>query len=1344
MSRWACLFLAFVSAVFALPVSYTGALAAPPANFQRALLVGSGLDGPSGFEVAPDGRIFILERTGKVKIFKNGQLLPQPFIDLPSIASGDRGLIGIAFDPDFNTNNYVYFYYTALDKLNYLVRLDASGDVAVEAPHILYQTFSPSELLHVGGSIDFGPDGKLYFAVGDNGYPPNAQVLDNPHGKIMRINKDGSIPTDNPFVGSSGALPEIWAYGFRNPWRFQFDDVTGFLFGGDVGDYTWEEVNKIELGKNYGWPRAEGFCSGCPFENPIYAYNHDGFSSAVTGGPVYRGTMFPEEYRGNLFFADYARGFIRRIALNGEGRAAGVFDFDNAAGTVVDLKQAADGSLYYITYYPGHLYRISYSEGNNIPVVFAGSDKRGGSEPLAVQFSSAGSFDPDNDEITYLWNFGNGETSTEANPLYTFTTRGRYEVNLTVTDVNGNSSQAIPLLIQVGIPPTVLVSLPAEGYLYQAGDDITVNAHAIDAFGNDISDSQIRTDIIFHHDTHTHPFIDGLVGRAHTFTIPDRGEAAANTWYRIRVTATDPGGLSSSREINIYPRTSEISLKTMPAGLSVYLDGKPEPDGHSFTGVEQFIRELSAEPEQVADGKAYVFQGWSNGGSLRHTILTPEADTTFTARYQEVPAYSVAYFNNTDLTGTPVYTATDDLINENWSDGGPGNGVGTDQFSARWTRTHDFVAGTYTFYLATDDGVRVKINDTTVIDRWFDQGAPAVEIPVYIAAGRQTVTVEYYESFGGASARVAYALTTPDGVLPSPTPSLTPSPSPTLDPHVGYVGEFFNNQTLSGAPVAKRLYDGVNFSWGAGSPDSAVSDDIFSARFSRHYHDLPRGIYEFKVRADDGVRLFVNDELLIDQWILQPLTEYTVTKELTDTHNDFVIEYFEDYGDAALGFSYRKIGETVIPGVYSTSYWNMSVDAALPYTIPTDAPDFQTSDTVIDYSWGEGSPNAAVQTDRFIGQWVTDPTFEAGSYRFSVTADDGVRVFVDDRLVIDQWILQPATTYTADLVMTAGIHRVRVEYYEYYGDAVIQFGYRKVATPTISPSPVPSATATPVPTPTPSQPPTGSGWNAEYWDMPADAPIPYIFPSRSPELVRQDAAIDFNWGAGSPNTAISADTFMARWVRTVDLAEGTYAFSATADDGVRVFVNDSLVVDRWVLQPATTTTASISLPTGRHTIRVEYFEHYGDAVAEVSYARTSTVTPPPVPTGWQGEYWNIPTTVDLPYTIPTSTPTMTRQDAAIDFDWTSGLPDSRITVDKFLARWTREVTLEAGTYNFTTVSDDGVRVFVNDQPVIDQWRLMGNETNSGTISLPAGTHRLRVEYFEHFGGASVEMTYVRE
>ena len=291
----------FVVSIILLFLPVYPVLAAPPADFQTLQIIGSGLTEPTGFDFAPDGRIFILERLGTVRIYKNGQLLSTPFVSLSSTNFGDKGLIGITFDPDFATNKWVYFYYTGSDNLNRVVRFDASGDVAANGPVTIYQTNTVSPQYHIGGTIRFGNDGKLYVSIGDNGTPSNAQSLSNPFGKILRLNKDGTIPSDNPFVGQSGKLPEIWAYGLRNPFRFQFDSVTSRLYEGEVGQDTWEEVNLIQKGLNYGWPTCEGTCAVAGMTNPIHTYNHNGASASISGGPVYHGTMFPAEYGGNYF-----------------------------------------------------------------------------------------------------------------------------------------------------------------------------------------------------------------------------------------------------------------------------------------------------------------------------------------------------------------------------------------------------------------------------------------------------------------------------------------------------------------------------------------------------------------------------------------------------------------------------------------------------------------------------------------------------------------------------------------------------------------------------------------------------------------------------------------------------------------------------------------------------------------------------------------------------------------------------------------------------------------------------------------------------------------------------------
>jgi glucose/arabinose dehydrogenase len=642
-----------------LSVVFSHAAHAFPAGFVNTQIIGSGLDSASGFEFAPDGRIFILQRTGAIKIYKNNQLLPTPFYTFSSVAEGDRGLIGIAFDPAFATNHYVYFYYTGTDLFNHLVRFDASNDTAPDNGTELYTTHVPSNQLHVGGSIRFGPDGKMYFAVGDNGYPPNAQDLSVPYGKILRINKDGTIPSDNPFVGQSGALPEIWAYGLRNPWRFQFDSATGNIYGGDVGNDTWEEINHLEKGKNYGWPLSEGFCMlNCTgLTDPMYDYNHNGASAAVTGGPVYHASQFPAEYQGKYFFGDYAQGNIRYGTLDpANNQLTNVQTFEQYAGSVVDLKVAPDGSLYYITYIPARLYKVAFTNGNQAPVVSASADKLKGVAPLTVNFSSAGSNDPEGVPLTYKWDLGDGTTSTDPNPVKTYTHNGTYTITLTVSD-GVTDSQSVPMVLQVGLPPTVRIGEPTDGTKYNAGDTIHYTAFAQDGAGFDMNDAHIVTKVILHHQTHTHPFIDSMIGRTNTFVIPNTGEPSAETWYEIDTTATDDNGLATTASVNIYPNVVPITLTSNIVGMPVGLDGQPRIAPYNINGVTGFQRELEASEYYTLNGVNYHFLNWSDGGARVHTVTTPAAAVTYTANYEVstvAPPEVTGSFETTEADGKPV------------------------------------------------------------------------------------------------------------------------------------------------------------------------------------------------------------------------------------------------------------------------------------------------------------------------------------------------------------------------------------------------------------------------------------------------------------------------------------------------------------------------------------------------------------------------------------------------------------------------------------------------------------------------------------------------------------------
>jgi len=1128
----------------------------PPPNFQTSLVQGTDLDGPSGFDIAPDGRIFVLERGGKVKIIKNGVLLPEPFADLPAEPSGDRGLIGIAFDPEFGvSNNFVYFYYTGHDLLNHLVRFDGAEDVGTQGPYPLFQTSSPSTLLHVGGSIAFGPDGKLYLAIGDNGVPGNSQDLSNPHGKILRINKDGSVPTDNPFYGQPGKLGAIWAYGFRNPWRFQFDSATGQLYGGDVGDYTWEELNHIVKGGNYGWPLHEGLCtSACNgFIDPIHTYNHNGQSAAVTGGPIYRGSMFPPEYQGSFFFGDYASGFIKRAQLDASGNVTAVYDFDNQAGAVVDMKIAPDGSMYYITYYPGALYHIVFNTTAHAPVASASASVTRGVDPLTVAFSSAGSNDPDGDDLSFLWNFGDGTTSTEPNPTKTFTEKGVYTVHLTVSS-GTDHTQAQPIVVQVGIPPTLTVATPTEGQLYRAGDTITYNAFASDAAGFDLNDANIKTVVRLHHGSHYHPFAGPLTGRAGSFTIPTTGEASADTSYEVTVTATDGNGLSTTKTVTIRPRTSHLTLQTSPPGLGLTLDSVPVATPTTVEGVVGFQRQIAAPSSAIApDGTVLQFAGWSDGHSIRHVITTPDADTTYTATYQPSAPFTATFFDNPTLSGAPVLTRQDPKVDFSWGDGSPDPAVPDNNFSARWTKTQYFGAGRYRFSAVADDGVRLYIDNQRVIDAWQGQVATQYTYDADLGEGNHTIKLEYYE-FGGA----ALAQLTWDSTVEQPNET--------------FHGEYWNsppdvNEFPSTAPDLVREDPAVDFDWGPGSPAANISVDRFLGRWTRTLNLAP-GQYEFAVTADDGVRLWVDGVAVIDHWIDEAPTTYTATLPMDGGPHTVKMEYFENGGGAVARLAYHQVGDLPESPAYQGEYWN-TPDAGPTPTLPARPADLVRDDPEVGFDWYDGSPAPGIASDHFMARWTRTDVLSAGVYRFSGAADDGIRVYVDNVPVVDLWQLQ-STTFSVDKVVLGGPHVIRVEYFENGSGARAILNYQRIGE--VVPAEDPYA--------------------AEYFANPDLSGVPV--------LTRQDPNVDFNWSSGSPAAEVPSDFFSARWTRTSTFEAGRYRFTATGDDGIRVKLDGVVVLDGWGDHAATTYTADVDITTGAHTVVVEYYDRTGGSLARFS------------------------------------------------------------------------------------------------------------------------------------------------
>jgi glucose/arabinose dehydrogenase len=346
---------------------------APPTSgsLQVAPVV-SGLANPL-FLTAPasDPRLFIVEQPGRVRIVEDGNLLPNPFLDLSGQISsgGERGLLGLAFHPSYDSTGFFYVYFTASNGDITISRYTVSADPNVAnagSAHVILSVDHSSRSNHNGGMLAFGPDGKLYIGTGDGGGTgdpdENGQDPGTLLGKLLRLDVDAAdpyaVPSDNPFVGTTGARGEIWAIGLRNPWRWAFDRPAGNLYIADVGQNAWEEVNVVSAtsaGVNYGWDVMEGrHCyepsSGCNqggLTLPVVEYGHaEGCS--ITGGFVYRGAAI-SSLPGTYFYADYCNGWLRSFRIaNGAATERHDWAFGDL-GNILSFGEDAAGELYILS-----------------------------------------------------------------------------------------------------------------------------------------------------------------------------------------------------------------------------------------------------------------------------------------------------------------------------------------------------------------------------------------------------------------------------------------------------------------------------------------------------------------------------------------------------------------------------------------------------------------------------------------------------------------------------------------------------------------------------------------------------------------------------------------------------------------------------------------------------------------------------------------------------------------------------------------------------------------------------------------------------------------------------------
>lgn len=1354
--------------------------AAPPANFQSTPIINTGLNAPTAFEFAPDGRIFILQRTGEVLIFKNGQLLSQPFTVLPSSNTGDRGLIGIAFDPDFLNNHWVYFYYNSTgDLLNYLVRFDASTDTGTNGPTILYHTNTPSEMLHQGGGMAFGPDGKLYLGIGDNGYHPNAQDLTNPFGKIVRLNKDGTIPTDNPFYNQTGTAKEIWAYGFRNPWRMQFDKSNGRLYASDVGEAAWEEINLISKGNNYGWPLSEGNCTtNCTGQtNPVYSYPHNGGSAAVTVGPVYRGTMFPASpYQGSLFYGDYSLGFMHYLTLDANGNSTGDNVFDPSVGSVVDLKTGTDGSLYFLTIFPASLQKIIYSTGNRLPVAVASANTTSGNTPLTVNFSSSGTNDPDGNPLTYLWDFGDGTTSTAANPQKIYANRGRYTVQLKVSD-GTYTVLANPIVIQAGNPPTVTITNPAVGTKYNAGNTISFSSTATDSNGTALPQSAFTTNVWFHHQTHIHPFLGPLSQSSGSFTVPTTGEPSADTYFEIEVTVKDADGLTSTARRNVTPNTVNLTVTSNPTNLPILLDGIPTNTPQTIVQVVGFQREVRPAPYQQMNGIWYQFDHWSDNGSTVHIYTVPAVNSTLTAFYTAMSAYNGTYYNNTTLSGTQAFTRQDNQIDFNWGTTPPGGGLTLNNYSVRWEKNQYFASGWYDFTTTTDDGARLYIDNTLVIDKWIDQGTTSYAYTAYLAAGNHAVKMEYYQAYGGAIAKLVYDLaaiqstppgSTPTATPPPPTPTPTmpagPTPTPTVLPGGG-TELLTASWTFQGTNAAIDRYQQIPANVLSGKTILTLTYNlngtcIVGGDASAIIFDQPLyGPWHYISLSNYGKNCFLGT-----QTVSIPLSDFpglSTASPVGTFHGRFW-----NTGSFNIQISSAVLSGTAVPTATPTP---TPPSAATPTPTPTPiivataTPTPTTGSTnteLLTSPWTLSGTNVSSEKYQSI-----PPTVLQGKTTLTLTYDlHGLCVLGGDAsaIIFDQplggaWhyislsgygtnckngpqtVTVPLSAFPGlDLTQPVGAFHAR---FWYSGSFSVDITSAAVSGGGINPTP---------------PPPSGIQLLSAPWTIRSGSGgATDVYQNIDPMVLNGNNQLSLTYDlhglclSGGDASAIIFDQPMGGTWHYISLSNyGSNCLDGTQTVSIPLSAFSGLIPS----QPVGTFHArfwnagayaiDITSAVISNNTAVAAASPLSAASSLLSPAASATAANAPLESAqgssYTAKYWNSKRNTDA---IPSGTPDFSRKENYINYDWRGFPADVHIDKKSFFARWEKEITTEKESYEFSAITDGGIKVYIDGKTVIDQWKNGALKAFTSQASLNSGRHTITVEYRKTSQGKFIQMTY---
>ncbi|TWT78329.1 Quinoprotein glucose dehydrogenase B precursor [Posidoniimonas polymericola] len=743
-------------------------LAVVPAGFTESV-VASGLTSPITMDIEDSGRIWLAYQDGRIEVIENDQLLPTPAVQLDADGSGERGLQGIELDPEFESNGYLYVYYTAaspeshnrlsrltVDPLTENTIVPGSELVLLDLPY--FSTFPQNQdpIWHMGGAIHFLQDGTIAVQVGDHLNNSLVQDLDEPLGKVLRVNPDGTPAADNPHYDLGDGISWqdfVWAAGLRNPFSGDVDPATGRYFINDVGQGSWEEINDATAGgENFGWPTTEGAFNQAQypdFTQPFHAYSH-AEDVAITGGAFNSPAVsqFPAEYQGKYFYSQFGAGRIMVIDPN---NAADNEAFLTGTAFPMNIEFAADGSMYYIArgagaggapgIGTGQVLKVQYAADIPPQIIQQPADRFRSVGYSATFTASAAGSSP----LSYQWerDSGTGFTpipgATEA--FFTLESVGVEDSGSLFRVVVSNgfgtaTSDAATLEVTTDTPPTPTVTLPLEGDLYRAGDLITFTGSATDAEDGVLAPSQLTWQVDFHHDEHLHPFLPATTGLTGAqFTVPVNSETAANVWFRIHLTATDSAGLTTETYRDIHPVTSVFTPTSNVDGVAIEVDGQPKETPTSITGVVNVNRALNAPAVADAGGLPAYFAQWLDGEASRDRVIaTPEQDSAFVALYQTYDLGAPTYASDLTPSAPPVNGwGPIELDSSNGEDAAGDGGPITlnDQVYAKGLGVHAYSEITYDL----NGGYHRFVSDIGL----DDENAPAGSVEFRVLADGQEV-----------------------------------------------------------------------------------------------------------------------------------------------------------------------------------------------------------------------------------------------------------------------------------------------------------------------------------------------------------------------------------------------------------------------------------------------------------------------------------------------------------------------------------------------------------------------------------------------------------------------------